>query len=59
MTADARRIFTANVADGTVSELDVAARTFLRDMTVAPAVEGIVVTPGGEQVWVGSNQQKT
>jgi YVTN family beta-propeller protein len=59
MTADARRIFTSNVADGTVSELDVTTRTFLRDITVAPAVEGIAVTPGGEQVWVGSNQQKT
>ena len=59
MTADARRIFTSNIADGTVSELDVTARTFLRDMKVAPAVEGIAVTPGGEQVWVGSNEQKT
>src|SRR5687768_774960 len=59
MTADARRIFTSNIADGTVSELDVAARTFLREIAVAPAVEGIAVTPGGEQVWVGSNQQKT
>jgi YVTN family beta-propeller protein len=59
MTANASRIFTANIADGTVSELDVGARKFLRDITVAPAVEGIAVTPGGEQVWVGSNEQKT
>ena len=48
LTADGRRGFTTNIADGTVSEL-----------TAAPAVEGIAVTPGGEQVWVGSNQQKT
>lgn len=59
MTADASRIFTSNVADGTVSELDLANRTFVREFTVAPAVEGIAVTPGGEHVWVGSNQQKT
>ena len=59
LPTDASRIFTANIADGTVSELDVAGRAFLRDITVAPAVEGIAVTPGGEQVWVGSNQQKT
>jgi YVTN family beta-propeller protein len=59
MTADGRRIFTSNVADGTVSELDVAGRKFVREYTVAPAVEGIAVSPGGEQVWVGSNQQKT
>lgn len=59
MTADASRIFTSNVADGTVSELDVPKRAFVREFRVAPAVEGITVTPGGEQVWVGSNQQKT
>ena len=59
MTADARRIYTSNVADGTVSELDVPGRTFVREFTVAPAVEGIAVTPSGDQVWVGSNQAKT
>ena len=58
MTA-ARRVFTSNIADGTVSELDLPGRKFVREFTVAPAVEGIAVTPGGEQVWVGSNQQKT
>ena len=59
MTADARRIYTSNVADGTVSELDVPGRKFVREFTVAPAVEGIAVTPSGDQVWVGSNQAKT
>jgi DNA-binding beta-propeller fold protein YncE len=42
-----------------VSELDVPGRKFIREFTVAPAVEGIAVAPGGEQVWVGSNQAKT
>ena len=59
LTADARRIYTSNVADGTVSELDVPQRKFVREFSVAPAVEGIAVTPNGEQVWVGSNQAKT
>lgn len=59
ITADARRIYTSNVADGTVSELDVPGRKFIREFNVAPAVEGIAVAPGGEQVWVGSNQAKT
>jgi YVTN family beta-propeller protein len=59
MTSDGRRIYTSNVADGTVSELDVAGRKFVREFTVAPAVEGIAVTPNGDQVWVGSNQAKT
>jgi hypothetical protein len=44
LTADARRIYTSNVADGTVSELDVPGRKFLREFNVAPAVEGIAVT---------------
>ena len=59
MTADASHIYTSNVADGTVSELDVPGRKFVREFTVAPAVEGIAVTPSGDQVWVGSNQAKT
>jgi len=59
LTADGRRIFTSNIADGTVSEIDVPGRKFVREYTVAPAVEGIAVSPGGEQVWSGSNQAKT
>ena len=59
LTADGRRIYTSNVADGTVSELDLPERKFVREFNVAPAVEGITVTPGGDQVWVGSNQAKT
>ena len=59
MTPDGRRMFTSNIGDGTVSELDVPARKFVREFTVAPQVEGIAVTPSGDQVWVGSNQQKT
>jgi DNA-binding beta-propeller fold protein YncE len=59
MTADARRIYTSNIADGTVSELDVPGRKFVREFTVAPQVEGIAVTPAGDQVWVGSNQART
>jgi DNA-binding beta-propeller fold protein YncE len=59
LTKDATRAYTSNIADGTVSELDVPGRKFIRDFNVAPAVEGIAVSPGGEQVWVGSNQAKT
>jgi DNA-binding beta-propeller fold protein YncE len=59
MTADGRRIYTANIADGTVSEIDVPGRKFVREYTVAPQVEGIAVSPGGEQVWVGSNKSNT
>jgi len=50
LTADGRHLFTSNVAAGNVTEQDVAART---------AVRGIAVAPGGETVWVGSNQART
>jgi YVTN family beta-propeller protein len=59
LTADGRRAFTSNVGDGTISELDIANRAFVRTISVAPAVEGIAVSPKGDQVWVASNKAKT
>ena len=56
---DGRRAWTSNIADGTVSEFDVDTRTTKRTFAVAPNVEGIAATPGGVQVWVGSNTAKT
>jgi YVTN family beta-propeller protein len=56
---DGRRAWTSNIADGTVTEFDVDARTAKRTFPVAPNVEGISATPGGVQVWVGSNSAKT
>ena len=56
---DGRRAWTSNVADGTVTEFDVDTRTTKRTFAVAPNVEGIAATPGGVQVWVGSNTAKT
>src|SRR5215212_2768975 len=56
---DGRRAWTSNIADGTVTEFDVDARTAKRTFSVAPNVEGISATPGGVQIWVGSNTAKT
>jgi YVTN family beta-propeller protein len=56
---DGRRAWTSNVGDGTVTEFDVDTRTARRTFAVAPNVEGIAATPGGVQVWVGSNTAKT
>jgi DNA-binding beta-propeller fold protein YncE len=53
------RIYTTNIRDGTLTELDVASRTPLRVMPVAPVVEGLAVTPTGDEVWIGSNEDKT
>ena len=57
--ANGRRIFTANVPEGSVSELDVESGRALRTLRVAPMTEGIAVTPDGSQIWVGSNEQGT
>ena len=56
---DGRRAWTSNVADGSVTEFDIDTRTTKRTFPVAPQVEGISATPGGVQVWVGSNSAKT
>jgi len=56
---DGRRAWTSNITDGTVTEFDVDTRTTKRTFAVAPNVEGISATPGGVQVWVGSNSAKT
>jgi DNA-binding beta-propeller fold protein YncE len=56
---DGRRAWTANIADGTVTEFDLARRLTGRTFPAAPNDEGIAATPGGTQVWVGSNEQHT
>jgi YVTN family beta-propeller protein len=56
---DGRRAWTSNITDGTVTEFDIDSRTTKRTFAVAPNVEGISATPGGVQVWVGSNSAKT
>jgi YVTN family beta-propeller protein len=56
---DGRRAWTGNIADGTVTEFDIDARTTRRTYAVAPDDEAIAATPGGVLVWVGSNTAKT
>jgi YVTN family beta-propeller protein len=56
VTPDARRAFTANIAAGTVSVLDLAAGTKLRDIPVGGRPEGIALTPDGRTLWVGDLQ---
>lgn len=56
---DGRRAWTGNIADGTVTEFDIDTRTTKRTFAVAPEPEAIAATPGGVQVWVGSNSGKT
>jgi DNA-binding beta-propeller fold protein YncE len=50
--------FTANIADGTISRLDLANPGTPRVLPVARQPEGIAVSPDGGTVWVGSNGDK-
>jgi DNA-binding beta-propeller fold protein YncE len=59
VTADGTRAWTANIADHSVSEIDLVGKRFVRSFSVPNQPEGITVTPDGRQVWVGSNATGT
>ena len=59
ITADGKRVWTSNVTSGSVSEIDLVERKFVRAIPVAPKVEGIAVTPDGSLVLAGSNTDGT
>lgn len=56
VNAAGTRGWTANVADNSVSELDLVRRRLIRSFAVPLRPEGIAVTPDGAEVWVGSNE---
>jgi YVTN family beta-propeller protein len=55
----AASIWTSNVRDGTVSEIDMSTGATARIIEVPAQPEAIGVTPDGVEVWVGSNQNGT
>ncbi|MBA2628137.1 MAG: YncE family protein, partial [Gemmatimonadales bacterium] len=59
LTADGRHAFTANVPDGSISEIDMVTKRLVRTVPVASMTEGVAVTPDGGEVWVGSNDRGT
>ncbi|MGQ0558770.1 MAG: YncE family protein [Sphingosinicella sp.] len=52
VSPDRRRAFTANIAGGTVSVLDLANGTRLRDIAVGGRPEGIALSDEGAVLWV-------
>lgn len=60
LAADQTRssLFTTNIVDGTLSEIDGKTRKRIRIIPVAAFVEGIAVSPAGDRIWVGSNREK-
>ncbi|MEZ5319329.1 MAG: hypothetical protein R2752_18150 [Vicinamibacterales bacterium] len=59
VTRDGRRAYTANIVDGSVTEIDLVAGTTGRIFKVGPRSEGIAVAPDGRTVWAGSNTEGT
>ncbi len=55
LVPDGRRVFTTNLGDNTVTEIDPAARRAVRTFPVGKQPEGIAVAPDGRTVWSGSN----
>ena len=50
---DNRTAYTANIGSGTVSVLDLKTARKLRDLTVGGKPEGLALTRGGRELWVG------
>ena len=50
---DNRTAYTANIASGTVSVLDLKEGRKLRDLAVGGKPEGLSLTKGGRELWVG------
>ncbi|WP_077148907.1 hypothetical protein [Sphingopyxis sp. KK2] len=50
---DNRTAYTANIASGTVSVLDLKDAKKLRDITIGGKPEGLALAKGGRELWVG------
>lgn len=57
VTGDGSTAYTGDIGDGTVSRLDLRARTKTRSYGVPPEPEAITVNRAGTEVWVGSNAE--
>jgi YVTN family beta-propeller protein len=57
--ADTNRVFTANVGDGSISEIDLLRGTFVATYPIGEQTEGIAITPDGRFLWIGSNTSGT
>jgi YVTN family beta-propeller protein len=56
VSPDRRRAYTADIASGTVTIVDLAAGRRLRSFRLGGAPEGIVLSPDGATLWVADNE---
>ena len=59
LSSDGSKLFTANIPDGSISEIDVAKKTFVGSNPISTMTEGVAVSGDGRFVWVGSNNAMT
>src|SRR4051812_3947406 len=52
VSSDAKRAFTANVASGSMTAIDLAGGKATGSVSIGPRSEGIATTPDGNQVWI-------
>jgi len=56
VSSNGQRMVVANIADGTISVVDLSTQREPRVIPVARQPEGIAIAPDGRTAWVGSNQ---
>lgn len=54
-----RMAYTANIASGSVSVIDVANNKLIKNIEVKKGIEGISVSPDGKEVWVANREDST
>ncbi|RFB05382.1 YncE family protein [Parvularcula marina] len=59
LSPDAKTAYTANIASGSFSVLDLEVRSKSRDVKAGQGTEGITVSPDGKEVWVGNNNSRS
>lgn len=59
VSRDGRRAYTANMGSGTVSVIDLARGTKLRDVPAGTQPEGIALSPDGRRLWVADRRNAT
>lgn len=59
VTPDGGRAFVANIADDSVSAIDLGERTLLKVIPTGKGAEGIDITPDGKEVWVTNRGEDT
>lgn len=56
VSPDGRRAYTANMRSGTVTVIDLARGTKLRDVPAGTEPEGLALSPDGRRLWVADRQ---